>query len=135
MQLAFWLWIATAVLIFVTSAILFFGRNTAAEQARNSQVQGMSPEQLEAASVLAAIVLSLVGVVLAAFVGWTATKLRTGATWARISLTIAGIAIILFNMIGFSALGLLTAFAAFGGIIMMYLKPANDFFVAAKQRR
>lgn len=133
--MAFWLWIATAVLIFATSVILFFGRETAAQQARNAQVENMTAEQLEAASVLAAIVLSLVGVVLAAFVAWTATRLRTGAGWARISLTIAGIAIILFNMIGFSALGLLTAFAAFGGIILMYLKPANDFFVAAKQSR
>jgi hypothetical protein len=133
--MAFWLWIATAVFIFVTSAILFFGRETAAQQARNTRVENMSPEQLEAASVLAAIVLSLVGVVLAAFVAWAATRLRTGAAWVRISLTVAGIAIILFNLIGFSALGLLTAFAAFGGVILMYLKPANDFFVAAKQRR
>lgn len=134
-KFATWLWYATAAFILITSVILFVGRETAAQEAKRTPVNGLSPDEVYSASMTAAVALSFVGLVLGALVGFAATKLARATTWARIFLTVAGILIILFNMIGFSALGLLTALTAFGGVLAMYLKPANDFFVAARQSR
>jgi hypothetical protein len=134
-KFATWLWYATAALILVTSVILFTGRETAAQQARQTRVEGLTPDEVYSASITAAVVLSLVGLVLGALVAFAATKLAGATTWARIFLTVTGILIIVFNMIGFSTLGLLTAFTAFGGVLVMYLKPVQDFFAAAKQAR
>lgn len=134
-QLSFWLWIATAGLILFTSIVLFLGRRTAAEQARNANIGGLTPDQAAAAASTTATLLAVAGLVTAALIVWAATKLRHGTGWARTLLTVAGVAVILFNMIGFSPVGLLTAITAFGGVITLHLRPAQDFFTAAKQSK
>lgn len=132
-QLAFWLWIVTAVLVFITSVLLFASRGLAMEQARKSPPPGVTAEQAESIAGTTVIGLTVAGVVLAGLLVWAATKLRTGTGWARVLLTVAGVAIILFNMLGFTLLGVMTAIGAFTGVVVMYLRPSQDFFVSAKR--
>lgn len=132
-RLSFFLWLATSLLLVVSAVLIFTDRDVALEEARRTQAEGVTPEQLEAAVNVVLVTFVVIGVLLAALLAFFAFKVRAGRNWARITLTVLGVIVLIFNLLSFTWLGVLIVLAAAGAIVAMYLPASKAYFDSAKR--
>ncbi|MFE2757167.1 hypothetical protein ACFXGA_34745 [Actinosynnema sp. NPDC059335] len=134
-RLSFFLWLAGALLLVVSSVLVLTQRGTALEEARKAQNQtpGVTVEQLESAVTAVLVFLVIIGVVLAALMAFFAVKARAGRNWARIALTILGVVVFLYHLIGFSLIGVLIMLVVAAAVVTLYLPASKVYFDSAKR--
>lgn len=133
-RLSFFLWIAGAVLLVVSSLLVLTQREAALEEARRQPpTPGVTPEQLESAVTAVLVVLVIIGVVMAALMVLFAFKARAGRNWARITLTVLGAAVLLYHLFGFSLVGLVIVLVVAAAVVTMYLPASKAYFDAVKR--
>lgn len=134
-RLSFFLWLAGALLLVVSSVLVLTQRGTALEEARRAQNQtpGVTTEQLESAVTAVLVFLVIIGVVLAALMAFFAVKARAGRNWARITLTILGVVVFLYHLIGFSLIGVLIMLVVAAAVVTLYLPASKAYFDSAKR--
>ncbi|MEU4739466.1 hypothetical protein AB0G02_03235 [Actinosynnema sp. NPDC023658] len=132
-RLSFFLWIAGAVLLLVSAILVITQRDVAIQEARKTNTAGVTPDQLESAVTAVLWGLVVVGVVLAALMALFAVKARAGRNWARIALTVLGVIVALYHLIGFSLLGLLIVLVVVAAVVTMYLPASKAYFDSVKR--
>jgi hypothetical protein len=134
---AFWLYVAAAALslvsLFVSLATFGGTRDAVAKQLADQGVE-VSDSAINA----------LLGVTIAISIFfaiiWTAAFLlfayfmRRGANWARIVLTVLAV-LSLVNVVSGFGLGALQVVASVVATILIWLRPANEYFAAVKARK
>jgi len=133
-QLSFWLWIATAALMVVGALLILTQRDVVLAELRKADTSGLTEEQLQSFATISVVFYVLVGVVLAGLFAFFAIKMRAGRNWARITLLVLGIIVLLYQVIGLTLIGLLTALVVLGGLITLNLKPSTAYFAANRTR-
>lgn len=133
-RLSFFLWLAGAILLVVSSVLVLAQRDMALEEARKAApTPGVTPEQLESAVTAVLVFLVVVGVVFAALMVFFAFKARAGRNWARITLTVLGAFVLLYHLFGFSLLGLVIVLVVAAAVVTMYLPASKAYFDSAKR--
>ena len=132
---SFWLWIAGAVLLALSSLLVLTQQDAAVEAARNSPggTQGLTEEQFQAAVKATLVLVTGVGVVLGLLMAFFAFRLRAGRTWARVALTILGAVVFVYHLIGFSLVGLLIVLVVGAAIVTLYLPNSKAYFDSLKR--
>jgi len=136
--IAFWLYIAGAVLSvisgIITIAIVSGSRAQllSAVQRPGINLRGATPQQAADAALVVAIVFTIVTLLF-----WAITLvlfaffLRRGANWARIILTILTV-LSLLNIINGYGAGFLEFALAVVAVVLIWLRPSNEYFAAVK---
>ncbi|MEV8442534.1 hypothetical protein AB0425_34590 [Actinosynnema sp. NPDC051121] len=133
-RLSFFLWLAGAILLVVSSVLVLTQRDVALEEARKApSTPGVTQEQLESAVTAVLVFLVIIGVVLAALMVFFAFKARAGRNWARITLTVIGAAVLLYHLFGFSLVGLIIVLVVAAAVVTMYLPASKAYFDSAKR--
>lgn len=132
LRIAFFLWIALAVLQLVAAVLAFASRDAAIDVARTANT-GLTEEQLQTSVTTVLAFFSLIYVVFAALLVLFAVKLRAGKGWARTSLMILGAVVFLFEA-RFDPIGVVTGLLIIGGIVLVNLRPSSDFINAQRAR-
>ncbi|MCE6995871.1 hypothetical protein LZG04_13825 [Saccharothrix sp. S26] len=133
-RLSFFLWLAGAVLLVVSSVLVLTQRDLAIEEARKAPpTPGVTAEQLESAVTAVLVFLVIIGLVLAALMAFFAFKVRAGRNWARITLTVIGAAVFLYHLFGFSLVGLIIVLVVAAAVVTMYLPASKAYFDSAKR--
>lgn len=134
LRLSFWLWITAAVLLALSSLLVLTQRDAAVEAARRtSGTQGLSEEQFQSAVTASLVFLLIIGLVLGGLMAFFAFKARAGRGWARISLTVLGVVVFLYHLLGFSLLGLLIVLVVGAAVVTLYLPASKSYFDAVKR--
>ncbi|WP_367134603.1 hypothetical protein [Saccharothrix sp. HUAS TT1] len=134
LQISFWLWIAGAALLVLSSVLILTEREEAIKAARDAGgTQGLTEEQFVTTVTATLAVLVTIGVVLAALMAFFAFKARAGRNWARVSLTVLGALIFLFQMLAVSQLGLLIMLAVAAAVVTLYLPASKQYFDSVKR--
>ncbi len=140
-NIAFWLYIAAAVLS-VVSGIITVVRVLGSRQAAidaltngNTTLKGITVQQAADASVAFGTVLAIITLLFWAitFVVF-ALQMRRGRGWARIVLTVLTVISLLNLPWGYGA-GALQVIAAIVATILIWLRPASEYFAAVKASR
>jgi len=133
-NIAFWLYVAAAALsivsLIISLATLGPQREAAQRQleASGQPVSGSTLDAIITAGVVISVIFAIIWVavyVLFAFF------MKRGANWARIVLTILA-ALSLLNILSSYGVGALQALAAIVATILIWLRPANEYFQAVK---
>ncbi|MFD0199333.1 MULTISPECIES: hypothetical protein [Saccharothrix] len=134
-RLSFFLWLASAILLVVSSALVLTQREAALEEARKTAASTpeVTPEQLEAAVNLVLVGSVIIGVVLAALMVLFAMKARAGRNWARVTLTVIGVLVFLYHLVGFSLVGLVIVLVVAAAVVTLYLPASKAYFDSAKR--
>ncbi|MGJ4845368.1 hypothetical protein [Leifsonia sp. Le1] len=143
--IAFWLYIAAAVLSvisgIVTAISVSANRDTILQQITDSlaksQTNGakLDPNTLTDAAITFGIVWAVVTLIFWALVFVLfAVFMRRGRNWARIVLTVLTV-ISLLNLGGLYFIGGVQVIAAIVATILIWLKPASQYFAAVKASR
>ncbi len=133
-RLSFFLWLAGAILLVVSSVLVLTQRETALEEARKAPpTPGVTAEQLESAVTAVLVFLVIIGVVLAALMVFFAFKARAGRNWARITLTVLGAAVFLYHLFGFSLIGLVIVLVVAAAVVTLYLPASKAYFDSVKR--
>lgn len=144
-NIAFWLYIAAAVLSvisgIVTAISVTANRAAILQQITDSldkaQTNGadVNPNTLTDAAITFGIVWAIITLIFWALVFVLfATFMRRGRNWARIVLTILTV-VSLLNLGGLYFIGGLQVIAAIVATILIWLKPASQYFAAVKASR
>ena len=134
--IAFWIWIASAVLSLVSAVLTPREKSEIVAALNTSKPQGLAPSQyVQYANTL--ITVSIVTLVLfAALYVFFAYKVRAGRNWARMTLTVLmviGVAYDAYTGTLFSSgIGLLISAVA---VILVYLPPSSAYFAARRRLR
>jgi hypothetical protein len=131
-QLSYWLWIAAAALMVIGAVLTLAQRDAVLDTLRAANTTNLTEEQLQSFATISVTFYVLVGLILAGLFVWFAMKARVGRNWARIALIILGAVVFLFQVLGLSLLGIVTALVVLGGLITLNLKPSTRFFAASK---
>ncbi|MFI9007091.1 tripartite tricarboxylate transporter TctB family protein [Actinosynnema sp. NPDC053489] len=133
-RLSFFLWLAGALLLVVSSVLVLTQRETALEEARKAPpTPGVTTEQLESAVTAVLVFLVILGIVLAALMAFFAVKARAGRNWARIALTVLGVVVLLYHLFGFSLVGLIIVLVVAAAVVTLYLPASKAYFDSAKR--
>lgn len=133
-RLSFWLWITGAVLLVLSSVLVLTQRDEAVEAARRAAgTQGLSEEQFQAAVTASLVFIVVIGLVLGGLMTFFAVKARAGRGWARVSLTVLGAVVFLYNLLGFSLLGLIIVVVVGAAVVTLYLPASKAYFDAVKR--
>ncbi|WP_158845194.1 hypothetical protein [Saccharothrix deserti] len=132
-RLSFWLWIAGAVLLVLSSALVLVQRDEAVEAARRAGTQGLTEEQFQAAVTVSLVFVLVVGLILGALMAFFAFKAKAGRGWARVALTVLGVVVFLYHLLGFSLVGLLIVLVVGAAVVTLYLPASKAYFDAAKR--
>ncbi|MEV1114072.1 hypothetical protein AB0I91_03320 [Actinosynnema sp. NPDC049800] len=133
-RLSFFLWLASAILLVVSSALVLTQRETALEEARKAPpTPGITVEQLESTVTAILVFLVIMGVVLAGLMVFFALKARAGRNWARIALTVLGAAVFLYHLVGFSLVGLVIVLVVAAAVVTLYLPASKAYFDSVKR--
>lgn len=133
-RLSFFLWLAGAILLVVSSVLVLTQRDAALEEARRAPATpGITVEQLESTVTAILVFLVIIGVVLAALMVFFAMKARAGRNWARIALTVLGAAVFLYHLIGFSLVGLVIVLVVAAAVVTLYLPASKAYFDSVKR--
>jgi hypothetical protein len=133
---AFWIWIASAVLSLVSAVLTPREKSEIVNALNTNKPQGLPPSQYEQyANTL--ITVSIVTLVLfAALYVFFAYKVRAGRNWARLTLTVLMIIGVAYDAytgtLLSSGIGLLISAVA---VILVYLPPASAYFAAHRRLR
>lgn len=134
---AFWLYIAAAALSIVSLIISLATIGTSREavqrqlEASGQPISGSALDAIIAGTVIISVVFAIIWVgvyVLFAFF------MKRGANWARIVLTILA-ALSLLNILSGYGVGALQALAAIIATVLIWLRPASEYFQAVKESR
>lgn len=131
---AFWLYIVAAVIsviaLIVTAATAAGSKDTIKQQFadRGQTVSDSTLDALVSAGVIAGVVIGIL--FLAAFVLF-AFFMRRGANWARIVLLVLTV-LSIFSVTSGYGLGAVRVIASVIATILIFLKPANEYFRAVK---
>ncbi|MGO4534734.1 hypothetical protein [Leifsonia sp. 2MCAF36] len=136
-EIAFWLFVAGAVLSvisgIITLATIGNQRNQIADALKNSSqsakidVQSATDAIIAGATVWAIITLIFWAVTFVLF----AVFMRRGANWARIVLTVLTV-LSLLNIINGFGTGFLQFAAAVVAVVLIWLRPSSEYFAAVK---
>lgn len=135
--LAFWLYIAAAALSIVSLIISLTTLGPARESAQRQleasgqSISGGTLDAIIAGTVVIGVVFAIIWVavyVLFAFF------MKRGANWARIVLTIIA-ALSLLNILSSYGVGALQALTAIVATVLIWLRPASEYFRAVKERK
>jgi hypothetical protein len=132
-EISFWLWIATTALMLVGALLTITQRDTVLDAIRKADTTGLTEDQLQSFATISVAFYVIMGLVLAGLFVLFALKARAGKNWARISLMILGGVVFLFQVLGLSILGVLTALVVLGGIVTLNLKPSTQYFAANRK--
>lgn len=134
--ISFWIWAATAALLFVGAILFILNRDTVAQALRQSPNGGqLTAQQLEQAASVAVGVGAAILLIIAALYLLFAFKAKAGRNWARITLTVLTALNALSALSGTSGgvanyIGLILAIVA---VVLLYLPPSNAYFNAMKR--
>ncbi|WHT19044.1 hypothetical protein N8J89_39145 [Crossiella sp. CA-258035] len=137
-ELAFWVWVAGAVIYVIGSVLGYLGSKeqlAGLQEFQRSQVNNLPPElqerfaqTMESAGGTALIVGMVFGIIMAGLFVMFAVFMRNGRNWARVVLTVLGGLGILSGLLGLAGVGILASMPADGPIqvpamssIAMYL--------------
>jgi cation transport ATPase len=135
-QVAFWIWVASAVLSVVSAVLTPRQKGDIINALNNSKPQGLPPSQYQQyANTL--ITVSVVTLVLfAALYLFFAYKVRAGRNWARMTLTVLMVIGVAYDAytgtLLSSGIGLLISAVA---VILVYFPSASAYFAANKRLR
>lgn len=135
-QVAFWIWVASAVLSLVSAVLTPREKGEIINALTTAKPQGITPAQYEQyANTL--IIVSIVTLVLfAALYVFFAYKVRAGKNWARMTLTVLMVIGVAYDAytgtLLSSGIGLLISAVA---VILVYFPSASAFFAAHKRLR
>lgn len=136
--IAFWLYIAGAVLSVISGIITIItvsgsrAQFLSAIEQQNANLRGATPQQAADAALVVAIVFTIVTLLF-----WAITLvlfaffMRRGANWARIILTILTVLSLLNIIDGYGA-GFLEFALAVVAVVLIWLRPSNEYFAAVK---
>jgi phosphoglycerol transferase MdoB-like AlkP superfamily enzyme len=134
---AFWLYVAAAALSLVSlivSLVTFGGtRDVVARQLANEGVEVSDSAINALLGVTIAISILFAVIWIAAFVLF-AVFMKRGANWARIVLTVITV-LSLVNILSGFGLGALQVVASVIATILIWLRPASEYFAAVKARK
>ena len=137
-NIAFWLYVAGAVLSVISGIItIAVVSGSRADQVRVIEQQGADLRGLTAQQVADASVTFLVTWSIVTLIFWAvvfvlfAYFMRRGANWARIVLTVLTVLSLLNLLTGFGT-GLLQVLATIVAVVLMWLRPSNEYFGAVK---
>ncbi|MFD1146835.1 hypothetical protein [Saccharothrix hoggarensis] len=134
LRLSFWLWITAAALVALTSLLVMTQRESATEAARRAGgTQGLTEEQFQAAVTASLLFLLVLGLVMGGLLAFFAVKARAGRGWARVALTVLGALVFVYNVLGFSLLGLLTGLVVAVAMVTLHLPATKQHFDAVKR--
>jgi preprotein translocase subunit SecG len=135
-QVAFWIWIASAVLSLVFAVLIPRQKSAIVDALNNAKPQGIAPSQyVQYANTL--VVTTIVTLVLFALLYvFFAYKVRVGRNWARMTLTVLlVVGFVYYAYTGTllsNGLGLLISVIA---LVLVYLPAANAYFAARRRPR
>ncbi|WP_314149708.1 hypothetical protein, partial [uncultured Leifsonia sp.] len=137
-NIAFWLYIASAVLSVVSGIVTVVsagaGRQSALDQLQRNgtDLNGQNAQQVVDAIIGFAVTWSIITLIFWAIVFVLfAFFLRRGANWARIVLTVLT-ALSLLNIIPGFPFGLLQVLASIVALVLIWLRPSSEWFAAIK---
>ena len=137
-NIAFWLYIAAAVLSvisgIVTVVVVANSRQAAIDALtrNNTNLKGITVQQAADASVAVGTVLAIITLLFWAITFTVfALLMRRGAGWARIVLTVLTVLSLLNIPWGYGAGGL-QVIAAIVATVLIWLRPASEYFAAVK---
>ena len=134
---AFWLYIASAAISLIALIVSVATIGPLTDDLRRqlaSQGQQVSDSAVSAAIGASIAISVVIGVLYIAAYVIFAVFMRRGANWARIVLLIVT-ALSLFGIVGGYGLGAVRVVLGVIATVLIFLKPANDYFAAAKARR
>jgi hypothetical protein len=135
-QVAFWIWVASAVLSLVLAVLTPQQKSDIINALNNAKPAGIAPNQYEQyANTL--ITVSIVTLVLfAALYVFFAYKVRAGRNWARMTLTVLMVLGVAYDAytgtLLSSGIGLLISAV---GVILVYFPSASAYFAANRRLR
>lgn len=134
--ISFWIWAATAALLFVGAILFILNRETVAQALRQSPNGGqLTAQQIEQAAGVAVGVGAAILLIIAALYLLFAFKAKAGRNWARITLTVLTVLNALSALTGTSGgvanyVGLLLAIVA---VVLLYMPSSNAYYNAMKR--
>ncbi|MCU1584990.1 MAG: hypothetical protein JWM49_1546 [Microbacteriaceae bacterium] len=134
---AFWLYIATAAISLVSLIVgLVTIGSSRAEIQRQMQAQGLqlSDSAINASVAVGIAITVIVGILYIGAYVLFAYFMRRGANWARIVLLIITV-LSVFGILGAYGLGAVRAVLAIIATVLIFLKPANDYFREVSARK
>ena len=132
---SFFLWLASALLLVVSSVLVLLSRETVLEEARKAarDTQGVTVEQVESLTTAVLVFSAIIGVVLAALMVLFAFKVRAGRNWARITLTVLGAIVCIYYLLGFTLIGFLVVLVVAAAVVTLYLPASKAYFDSVKR--
>lgn len=131
-NIAFWLIVAAGVLSLIAIPFnIAAARQLSQGQLTTSNGQSISPETFNSMLTGVAVVTAII---IAALYALVAVFVRRGANWARILGTVFA-AISLLSLIGSTLPTVLQVLLGVAAIVLLYLRPSNEFFAARKRAR
>ncbi|NUT50175.1 MAG: hypothetical protein HOV94_23115 [Saccharothrix sp.] len=134
-RISFFLWLAGAILLVVSSLLVLTQRDAVLEEARKTAAttQGVTAEQVESLTNAILMISVIIGVVLAVLMVLFAVKARAGRNWARITLTVLGAMVCVYHLLGFSLVGLVIVLVVAAAVVTLYLPASKAYFDSVKR--
>lgn len=135
-QVAFWIWIASAVLSLVFAVLIPRQKGAIIDALNSAKPAGIAPNQYEQYANTLVVTTIVTLVLFALLYVFFAYKVRVGRNWARMTLTILLIlGVVYYAYTGTllsNGLGLVISVIA---LVLVYLPSANAYFAARKRLR
>lgn len=132
--IAFWTWIASAVLSLVDLVLHFPSKQDMLAATRQLDTGGLTQQQIEQAASIAVVVGIVLSIVVALLYVLFAWKMRSGKNWARVTLTLLT-AFQVIMALGVGGGGWIALAICCLGVLAMYLPSSNAYFLAVRKRR
>jgi magnesium-transporting ATPase (P-type) len=132
--IAFFTWIATAVISLVDLALHFPDKQRLVTAAKQMDSAGLSQQQLQEVANIAVVVTVVVSVVFALLYVFFAWKMRGGRNWARVVLTVFTLLQVVVA-VGAGAGGWVALAISCLAVVAMFTPTSNAYFTAVASRR
>lgn len=135
-QVAFWIWIASAVLSLVFAVLIPRQKSAIIDALRTAKPQGIEPSQYEQYANTLVVTTIVTLVLFALLYVFFAYKVRVGRNWARMTLTV----LLILGFVYYAYTGTLLS-NGFGllisviALLLVYLPASNAYFAARKRLR
>ncbi len=135
-QVAFWIWIASAVLVLVRAVLVFGQKNEIISELRTQKPAGLSPSEYPQAAQTLIEVQVAVFVLAALFYVFFAYKVRGGRNWARLTITVLTVIGVIYSAYtGLNWNVILSLLISVVAVVLVYLRPSADYFAAYKRAK
>jgi len=135
-QVAFWIWIAAAVLVLVRVVLVFQQKNAIVDALRTSRPTGIAPSQYPQYAQELIDVQVVLFVLAAIFFVFFAYKVRGGRNWARLTITVITVIGVFYT--AYTGLNWETAISlviSVVPIVLINLPRSTAFFAAHKRQK